>query len=214
MAKQINPTRLELSRLKKRLETAARGHKLLKDKRDEMTRQFIEMAKKNRALRATVEEKIIDAQRHATLASAQDSPQSVKEALFYPARQPEFETGVKQVMGVEVPTFSYTEFRGDVDLPYGFAYSSTELDVAVLGLTEILPELIELAEVEKTCNRLAEEVEQTRRRVNALEFVVIPQLKEQIRSITMKLEENERSAQVRLMKAKEVIEANRGDGGL
>lgn len=205
MATMVNPTRMELTRLKKRLKTAVRGHKLLKDKRDEMVRQFIIFIRRNRDLRLEVEAALMEAMQRFSLAKASMGTQNVMEALFYPARAAEFEVSKKNVMSVNVPQVKYTGTDDAVDLPYGFVYTSSELDGAVLDLGELLPKLIELAEVEKTCNLLAIEIEKTRRRVNALEYVMIPETQETIKFITMKLEENDRASLVRLMKAKEII---------
>lgn len=205
MAIRVNPTRMELTRLKKRLKTAVRGHKLLKDKRDEMVRQFIIYVRRNRDLRVQVEDALVQAMNRFSMAKVSMGTQNMMEALFYPARAAEFEISRKNVMSVDVPQVKYTGSDEKVDLPYGFVYTSSELDGAVLDLAGLLPLLIELAEVEKTCNLLAIEIEKTRRRVNALEYVMIPETQEAIKYITMKLEENDRASLVRLMKAKEII---------
>lgn len=205
MAIRVNPTRMELSRLKKRLATAVRGHKLLKDKRDEMVRQFMLLIRRNKELRDLVETSLGAAMRRFAMANAQMGSAAVSEALLYPARQAKFEAGTRNIMSVNVPWFSYVGSDEAVDLPYGFAYTSAELDGAVIDLANALPQLIELAEVEKTCNMLAIEIERTRRRVNALEYVMIPEIEDTIRTITMKLDENERGSLVRLMKSKEMI---------
>ncbi len=205
MAIKVNPTRMELTRLKRRLKTAVRGHKLLKDKRDEMVRQFIIFVRRNKALREEVEAALQDAMGRFVIASANMGPEAMAEALFYPAREAVFEVGRRNVMSVDVPQIKYTGGEEKTDLPYGFVFTSGELDGAVLDLASVLPRLIELAEVEKTCNLLADEIEKTRRRVNALEYVMIPETKENIKYITMKLEENDRASLVRLMKAKEIL---------
>ncbi len=207
MPKQINPTRMELTRLKKRLKTAARGHKLLKDKRDEMVRRFIEIIKRNKELREEVEEKLSAAMGRFAVARAEMGNAAVEEALIYPVRTAELKTGLKNIMSVDVPTIKLTSnVNSSVELPYGFAFTSSELDGAVLDLASLLPLLIELAEVEKSCNMLADEIEKTRRRVNALEHVMIPEMEQQIKYITMKLEENERGTKIRLMKVKEMLQ--------
>jgi V/A-type H+-transporting ATPase subunit D len=205
MAMRVNPTRMELTRLKKRLKTATRGHKLLKDKRDEMVRRFIEYIRRDKELREQVERKLAAAMGRFAIASAQMGPSAVAEALLVPAREARVQTGTKNIMSVNVPTIALESDGKDAGLPYGFAFTSSELDGAVLDLAAVLPELIELAEVEKTCNLLADEIEKTRRRVNALEHVMIPELTETIRFITMKLEENERANLTRLMKVKEMM---------
>lgn len=207
MAKTINPTRMELTNLKRRLGTAVRGHKLLKDKRDEMVRQFMIYIKRNNELRQKMEKALLGVSKHFVLAKAQMGTLSMSEALLYPARAAKFEVGEKNVMSVDVPTIKYTGEAGSdtANIPYSFAFTTTALDNAVLALSDSLPDLLELAEVEKTCNMLADEIEKTRRRVNALEYVMIPDMQKNIKFITMKLSENERASTVRLMKAKEMM---------
>ena len=197
MATTVNPTRMELTRLKRRLATAIRGHKLLKDKRDEMVRQFMLYIRRNHELRIKMEKSLQNVSQHFVRAKAQMGSLYMSEALMYPARSAQFEVGQKNVMSVDVPTLT--------NGPYAFTFPSPELDTAVMDLTTSLPELLELAEVEKTCNMLADEIEKTRRRVNALEYVMIPEMQENIKYITMKLAENERASTVRLMKAKEMM---------
>lgn len=210
MAKQINPTRMELSRLKKRLQTATRGHKLLKDKQDEMARQFLIYIRRNRELRLQVEHRLEDAMRRIAAAGARMGPQAVEEALLVPARAAEITVGLKNIMSVNVPTLHISVGAQAAELPYGFAFSSGELDGAVLALSNLLPDLLELAEVEKACDMLADEMEKTRRRVNALEYVMIPEMQENIRYITMKLEDTERGNITRLMKVKEMMAGDAG----
>jgi H(+)-transporting ATP synthase, vacuolar type, subunit D len=205
MATNVNPTRMELTRLKKRLTTAVRGHKLLKDKRDEMVRQFMLHIRRNYDLRLEVEKALQEVARRFGLAKAQMGALRVSEALLYPARAAVFEVGIHNVMSVDVPTVKYTGGDGEADIPYAFTFTSSSLDNAVMELSKYLPKLLELAEVEKTCNLLAIEIEKTRRRVNALEYVMIPEMQESIKFITMKLEENDRASTVRLMKAKEMM---------
>ena len=207
MAVQVNPTRMELTRLKRRLVTAVRGHKLLKDKRDEMVRQFMLHVRRNYDLRLEVEKAIARVEMRCSIAKAQMGSFYVSESLLYPARAAVYEIGEKNVMSVDVPTIRYTGSNAGTEIPYSFTFTSYELDAAVVELSDLLPQLIELAEVEKTCSLLAEEIEKTRRRVNALEYVMIPEMQESIRYITMKLEENDRASLVRLMKAKEMMAA-------
>lgn len=207
MAVRVNPTRMELTRLKKRLTTAVRGHKLLKDKRDEMVRQFIIYIRRNYELRLEVEKAVENVSTRFSLAKAQMGALRISEALLYPARAAIYEVGERNVMSVNVPTIRYTGGDEISDIPYAFAFTSSALDSAVIELSVLLPKLLELAEVEKTCNLLADEIEKTRRRVNALEYVMIPEVQESIRYITMKLEENDRASLVRLMKAKEMMAA-------
>ncbi len=203
---QVNPTRMELTRLKKRLVTAKRGHKLLKDKRDEMVRQFIALIRRNQALRKEVERELAHALREFAFARAVMTPEALEAAVLYPAREARLSISQKNVMSVKVPVIRVREDSlTEASQPYGFAETSAQLDGAIATMAEVLPHLVELAEIESTCNLLADEIEKTRRRVNALEYVMIPQTEETIRYITMKLEENERGALTRLMKVKEMI---------
>ena len=207
MATRVNPTRMELSRQKKRLKTAVKGHKLLKDKRDEMVRQFMLCIRRNRELRKEVEEALSADMRRVAVAAARMGSEDIGEALLSEAGgSVSLEVG-SRIMGVSVPTFT-GEGGGEIsELPYSFAFTSAELDGAVLDLAGLMPKLIELAQVEKTCAMLADEIEKTRRRVNALEHVMIPETKKNIRYISMKLEDNERSSITRLMKVKEMLNA-------
>lgn len=204
---QVNPTRMELTKLKKRLTTAVRGHKLLKDKRDELMRQFLDIVRSNKKLRTAVEEAIMKAHQHFTIASAVMQDEIMGEALMLPKQEVSLEVGTQNIMSVDVPVFEYkTKSNDQADIyPYGFAYTSGDLDGAVKELSEILPDLLELAQMEKSAQLLAQEIEKTRRRVNALEYVLIPQLQETIKYITMKLDENERSGLARLMKVKDMM---------
>lgn len=203
----VNPTRMELTRLKTRLKTATRGHKLLKDKRDELMKQFLEIVRENRALRLRVEEKLIQAQRGFTIAAAAMSPEFLSQALLYPKQNVTLSLRYQNIMSVNVPRYQFQTTSSDsADIfPYGFAYTSGELDDAVQALSDILPDLLRLAQIEKSVQLLAREIEKTRRRVNALEYVMIPQLEETIRYITMKLDENERGNLSRLMKVKDMM---------
>jgi V/A-type H+-transporting ATPase subunit D len=207
----VNPTRMELRRLKTRLKTAVRGHKLLKDKSDETVRQFMLYVKLNKRLREEIEQGIADSLKSFMLARAVTSDAVIEEALALPAFKVKLETSVKNVMGVEVPVFNVTEGDTKELFPYSFASVTSELDSSISGLTELLPKMLKLAEVEKTCNMLADEIEKNRRRVNALEYVMIPQLEETIKYITMKLDENERGATIRLMKVKDMIARRDGE---
>ena len=205
--KQVNPTRMELTRLKKKLNTATRGHKLLKDKRDELMRRFLEMVRENRALRMKVEEELKKANSNFVLAKAAMSDETLKAALLAPKQEVYVSTSYRNVMSVDIPVFDTTTRTPDPNdiYSYGFAFTSSELDDAVKSLADILPDLIKLAEIEKSCQLMADEIEKTRRRVNALEHVMIPETQEQIRYITRKLDENERSTQTRLMKGKDMM---------
>jgi len=204
---RVNPTRMELTLMKRRLVTAKRGHKLLKDKRDELVRRFIVLVKENAALRKQVEDELGIALKDFALARAVMEPGAMRQALLYPARQAQIKMGRRSILSVHVPQFSMDEeSMGKTVLPYGLTETSAQLDGAIETMAQVLPLLIQLAEIEKTTSLLAEEIQKTRRRVNALEYVMIPQFEETIRFITMKLEENERGALIRLMKVKEMIE--------
>ena len=203
----VNPTRMELTRLKKKLVTALRGHKLLKDKRDELMRQFLDLVRENKALRQKVEDAVGASNRRFMLARAAMQDEALNTALLAPKQEVFLDCGTKNVMSVEIPQFTYqtrTPNQGDI-FSYGFAFTSGELDEAVESLSGILPDLLRLAETEKSCQLMAAEIEKTRRRVNALEHVMIPELQENIKYITMKLDENERSTQIRLMKVKDMM---------
>lgn len=207
MAKlNVNPTRMELRRLKNRLKTATRGHKLLKDKSDEMIRQFMLYVRENKRLREEVEKELTDSLKAFMLARAVSSDAVIEEAIAMPSAKVGLETLSKNVMSVDVPVFTITESEASELYPYSFASVTSELDDSIASLTGLLPKLLKLAEVEKTCNMLADEIEKNRRRVNALEYVMIPQLEETIKYIAQKLDENERGATTRLMKVKSMIQ--------
>lgn len=203
----VNPTRMELTRLKKKLITATRGHKLLKDKRDELMRQFLDLVRENKVLREKVEQGIEAANRNFVLARAGMQDETINTALLAPKQEVSLESGVRNVMSVEIPVFEYKTRTSDPNdiYSYGFAFTSSDLDDAVFSLSEILPDMLRLAECEKSCQLMAAEIEKTRRRVNALEHVMIPEMQENIKYITMKLDENERSTQIRLMKVKDMM---------
>ena len=203
----VTPTRMVLNQLKGRLKTATRGHKLLKDKRDELMRQFMEVVKKNKELRLRVEEGLTEAFAALTVASAVMSPEMLEQALMYPRQSVELDMGFKNIMSVNVPEYSFKTRNADPGeiYPYGFAQTSGELDIAMQHMSRVFEDMLELAQIEKTMQLLAEEIEKTRRRVNALEYVMIPDMKENIKFISMKLEENDLSTKVRLMKVKEMV---------
>ena len=203
---RVNPTRMELTRLKGRLKTATRGHKLLKDKSDEMIRQFMLLIKRNLALREEAECALQSVLGSFMLAKAVSSSTDIEEAIAVPGKRVKVKSGSKNVMSVEVPAFMVDTSEKGEEFPYGFASITGELDSCIGLMGDLLPKLVELAEVEKTCNMLADEIEKNRRRVNALEFVMIPEFKETIKYITMKLDEAERANTIRLMKVKSMIE--------
>lgn len=204
----VNPTRMELTSLKKRLITAARGHKLLKDKQDELMRRFIDLVRYNDELRKSVEAELGNSFKEFLMARAVMSAEMLEEAIMYPKERITVEVGKKNIMSVNVPVLKFKrEMDGDEGsiFPYGFVSTSGELDGAIEKLYDILPKLLELAEVEKSCQLMADEIEKTRRRVNALEYMTIPQLEETIKYIKMKLDENERGNLTRLMKVKSMM---------
>lgn len=207
MAKlNVNPTRMELSRLKVRLKTATSGHKLLKDKQDELMRQFIGLVKENRKLRLEVEGKLQDSFKDFLLARGVMSDEMLEDAITFSQQELGVDIETKNVMSVNVPKMTFNQTESDkVAYPYGYAQTSADLDDAIEGLSKVMRNLLELAEVEKACQLMADEVEKTRRRVNALEYMTIPQLKETIRFIQMKLDENERGSITRLMKVKDMM---------
>ncbi len=203
----ITPTRMVLNQQKTRLKTAMRGHKLLKDKRDELMRRFMEVVRKNRELRTRVEQGMTEAFSALTVASAIMSPDMLEQAILYPRQSVELSMQFKNVMSVNVPVYDFktkTADTGDI-YPYGFAQTSGELDDALAKLSQVFADMLELAQVEKTMQLMAQEIEKTRRRVNALEYVMIPECQENIKYISMKLEENDRSSKVRLMKVKDMV---------
>jgi V/A-type H+-transporting ATPase subunit D len=208
MRLNVNPNRMELSKLKKRLVTSTRGHKLLKDKQDELMRRFILLIKQNNSLRKEIEAELQNAYNDFVLTGAIISPDFLEEALMFPKRSLAVEISSENIMSVNVPKLDVrieSKFNDGDIYSYGFYNTSDELDASLNKLSAILPKLLMLAEIEKTCNLMTFEIEKTRRRVNALEYMTIPQLQETIKYITMKLDENERSALTRLMKVKTMI---------
>ncbi len=209
MAKlNVNPTRMKLSELKARLETSKRGHKLLKDKQDELMRRFINLIRRNKELREEVEQELSKSFKDFLLASAIMSPEFLEEAVSFPKQSIGVEIEEKNIMSVNIPVMSFkkTESENSAGIyPYGYAQTSAELDNAIDGLDRIMDKLLELAEVEKACQLMAKELEKTRRRVNALEYRTIPDLEETIKYIRSKLDENERATITRLMKVKDII---------
>ena len=203
----VNPTRMELTNLKRKLVTARRGHKLLKDKRDELMRRFLDLVRESKKLRIEVEEGIKQANAAMSVARCVMSDKALDVALMLPTQEMSLEVGEKNVMSVMIPVFDVrfkTADENDI-YSYGFAETSGDLDTAVKALSDIMPKMIRLAEIEKSCRLMADEIEKTRRRVNALEHVMIPQYEETIKYISMKLDENERSTTTRLMKVKDMM---------
>lgn len=208
MAKlNVNPTRMELATLKDRLELATRGHKLLKDKQDELMRRFIQLIKRNNELRSIVEEKLIRAMQSFVMAKSLLNEKYIEELVAVPPRTVELDIYEKNIMSVKVPAMNLNYSEEDEksrDIQYGYLNSNSELDESIEQMSAVMTELLELSEVEKTCQLLADEIESTRRRVNALEYRTVPQLEETIYFIQMKLDESERAEITRLMKVKDM----------
>lgn len=200
----VNPTRMELMRLKKELSTASRGHKLLKDKQDEMVRKFMNMIKENMDLRKNVENELSTISDTFNSARLKMSYAGLMEALLVPSQNVKIDIDEYSIMNIKVPKLEVKTSEA-TDITYGFAFTPCELDESVLRLSTLVEKMVRLAEIEKSCDMLAAEIEKTRRRVNAIEYVLIPNLEENIHYITMKLEDNERSNIIRLMKSKEII---------
>ncbi len=204
---RVNPTRMEMKRIQTRYQTARKGHKLLKDKRDELMKQFLDVVREDKLLRERVEEALGKVYQSFTVASALSSPKMLEEALICPKKEGELSVEYKNIMSVTVPEF-HLRVRsegGSDSYNYGLAFTSGELDSSLRELNDILEDLIRLAELEKTAQLLAEEIERTRRRVNALEYILMPQYLETIKTIKMKLDENERGNTTRLMKVKDMM---------
>lgn len=202
----VNPTRMELTKQKKKLMSARRGHKLLKDKRDELVRQFMELIRENMELRQKVEKGIKNSNKEFAIARAGMSEQVLNTALIGSKKTLNVEVDIKNIMSVDIPEFkTRDDIRGNNIYSYGYAFTAGDLDDAVYSLSMVFEDMLKLAQVEKTCQLLASEIEKTRRRVNALEHIIIPEAMENIKYITMKLDENERSTQIRLMKVKDMM---------
>lgn len=201
----VNPTRMELKKLKARLKTATRGHKLLKDKSDEMIRRFTVLLKQNKKLRDEVEFALGDALKEFAFAKSKMSSYALENAFMMPTSSLLIECATTSIMNVEVPCFEVKESKGKEPFPYSFTAVTSEADYSVKKISGVIARLVKLAEIEKQTAMLADEIEKNKRRVNALEHVMIPQLEETIKYITSKLDENERSATTRLMKVKDMI---------
>lgn len=204
---KVNPTRMELKKLKGRLATARRGHKLLKDKRDELMRQFLDVVREAKTLREELCIQLGSVYTSFESAAALMDPRMMTEALMLPGVQGELTVGRKNIMSVNVPVFQYEAARASDTggAGYGYAFTSGELDGAVEQICAASAQLVHLAQLEKTATLLCDEIEKTRRRVNALEYIMIPQYEAGVKTISMKLDENERGAQTRLMKVKDMM---------
>ncbi len=198
----VNPTRMELKKLRARLSTAVRGHKLLKDKSDEMVRRFTVLLKENKRLRDEVEKELSEILRQFGIARSVTPSYSAEAAFSMPSVAINAECSVQSIMGVDVPKIEFTELKRTDGLPYAYSEITSEADYSVAKASALLPKMVQLAQTEKAVRMLADEIERNKRRVNALEYVMIPQLEETIKYIRSKLDENERAALVRLMKVK------------
>lgn len=202
----VNPTRMELNKLKARLKTAVRGHKLLKDKTDEMVRRFSVIIRENKKLRERVEKEVCFVMAEFSHARSMMSKSDIERAFILPSSSVELEFKKGNIMNVPVPILGLKENKSKNKYPYFFSGVTMEADNSVNLLGKVLNDLIRLAEIEKSANMLADEIEKGKRRVNALEYVLIPDLEETIKYISMKLEENDRSSRTRLMKVKSMLE--------
>ena len=201
----IKPTRMELNNLKERLKTATRGHKLLKDKRDELMRRFIEAVRENNRLRQKVEEALVGHMQDFVLAKALESDLMVEEIFAVPMREINLHIEQENIMSVRVPKMHAhiaNPYGDEGDVVYSYVASNSQMDETIEDMSNLLPDLLRLAEIEKSCQLMADEIEKTRRRVNGLEYATIPDLIETIHYIEMKLEEAERASLVRVMKVK------------
>ncbi|MBQ8140319.1 MAG: V-type ATP synthase subunit D [Clostridia bacterium] len=204
---RVNPTRMELKKLQARYTTARRGHKLLKDKRDELMKRFLDVVREDKLLRERVEVSLGRVYKSFSVAGAVGSPKMLQEALICPKKEGSLDVTYKNLMSVTVPEFKM-EIVGDnvaEGFNYGLAFTSGELDASLRELNSLLEDMIRMAELEKTAQLLAEEIEKTRRRVNALEYIMMPQYLAAIKTIKMKLDENDRGNTTRLMKVKDMM---------
>ncbi|HQA59734.1 MAG TPA: V-type ATP synthase subunit D [Tepidanaerobacteraceae bacterium] len=205
MQTRVNPTRMELTRLKRQIVIARRGHKLLKDKQDELIKKFVDMVKENKRLREEVEKELQLAFKNFIIARSQMPQEVLEESLMIPSARVSIDVSKENIMSVNVPKIKINKEEGGNIYSYGLATTSAELDSAITILSRMLEKMLKLSEIEKACQLMADEIEKTRRRVNALEYVMIPTMEENIKYITMKLDENERSTITRLMKIKEMV---------
>ena len=204
---RVNPTRMELKKLQTKYATARRGHKLLKDKRDELMKRFLDVVREDKELRRRVEKTLSGVYGSLSVASAVSSPKMLEEALILPKKEGKLDVTYQNIMSVIVPVYHMEIYGegGSDSYNYGLAFTSGELDASLRDLSGMLGDLTRLAELEKTAQLLAEEIERTRRRVNALEYIMMPQYLTAMKSIKMKLDENERGNTTRLMKVKDMM---------
>ncbi|MBQ1233638.1 MAG: V-type ATP synthase subunit D [Clostridia bacterium] len=203
----VNPTRMELKKMKIRYANARRGHKLLKDKRDGLMKQFLETVRQNKELREKVEAALSGVYDSLAIAGAVSGPRVLEESLMLPKKQGNLDVRYRNVMSVTVPEFELEVIGKDAQdsYNYGLVFTSGELDASLAQMSSVMEDMIALAESEKTVQLLAQEIEKTRRRVNALEYIMIPKYLATIKSIKMKLDENDRGNTTRLMKVKDMM---------
>ncbi len=206
MILDVNATRMELMRLKKRLRLAKRGYDLLKRKQDELMRQFLEFIEKIGNLRQEIEEKLADAHKRFLMARSVMDRENLEESIMFPNQKLTLNVSTLPVMNLRLPQFD-VKSQGNV-YSYGLSNTSAELDSALGAYSELLPEMLNLAHIERSVELLANEIEVTRRRVNALEYILIPNLQDTIKYIKMRLDEMERSNLSRLMKVKEIVRSH------
>lgn len=203
MKLDIPPTRMQLLRLKRRGAIARRGHKLLKDKQDELMRRILELVSHIRNARLHIEEELKKAFGYFYFASSKQSRKATDEALLATTKRIDIEYATERVLNLKIPRFSRKISGGLIN--YGFLTTSGDLDLALLKIDTLISMLLELAELEKALELLASEIEKTRRRVNALEYILIPSIEETIKFINLKLSEMERGDLTRLMRVKEIV---------
>lgn len=206
----VKPTRMELRRLKSQLATATSGHKLLKDKQDELMRQFITLIRKNNEVRKKVEDLLVASMQDFVLAKTLENDQMVQGLFAIPTKRINLRIRLDTIMSVKVPKMYTDVYKNNPEsgMSYSYLASNSRMDESLDAISDSLDDLLELAEIEKTCQLMADEIEKTRRRVNSLEFRTIPQLEETIYFIEMKLEESERANITRMMKIKDMDENN------
>lgn len=204
MKLDIPTTRMQLLGLKRRLSVARRGHKLLKDKQDELLHKILKLIYHIRDLRLEIEKELQTAYAYFYFASSKQDVKVTEEALLSSMKKIEIEFTTERVLNLRIPKFT-KKIMGRM-IGYGFLNTSGDMDIALMRMDKLLDRLIELAELEKSLELIAIEIEKTRRRVNALEFILIPSIEETIKFINLKLSEIERGDLLRLMRVKEIIQ--------
>ncbi len=204
---EVRATRMDLLQLRKRIGLARRGHKLLKDKLDELMRQFKILIARYEGAREILENELESAYREFLFARAEMEEAGLLDALRYPGAEARISTTTRKIMNLTLPVFEVT-IEGNVR-NYGMFDTPAELDESLEIYRKVLPKIVELAEQEKAISLIAGEIDTTRRRVNSLEFILIPDLEQAIRYIRLKLDEMERGNLTRLMKVKAMVEEKR-----